>query len=129
MKRRCLLLCIALLAITGCNKTDDPPSASQQEINPAAQMAAEEAAAEERAARIHLTASMTDLEILRAIGIDPALVKLAPAPEGYGGADFIKTAYTNATIDIEISRVPSAGRLLVNQMDHGTRWIVKGKSP
>jgi len=104
--------CIAiLLAVAGCNRASDPPSAPKPDYESMA--AAQDAADEERAARAHLAASMSDEEILRAIGVDPAAVKLKPAPERYGGTSFKKTAYTNETIDIEISRSLDTGRLLV----------------
>jgi hypothetical protein len=86
-----------------------------------------DAADEQRAAQAHLTPSMTDEQILRVIGVDPAAVKLKPAPEGYNTASFKKTAYTNETVDIEVDRFLDTGGLLV----YGTqgRWLVKGKKP
>ena len=126
MKREYILACVAALALAACNKATDLPPAPKPDYE--AMAAAEDAAAEERAARAHLTASMTDEQILRAIGVDPATVKLKPALEGYGGPAFRKTAYTNEAIDIEISRSLDTGALLVYQLD-GTRWIAKGKQP
>jgi hypothetical protein len=79
--------------------------------------------------RAQLTALMTDEQILRAIGVDPAVVKLKPPPEGYNTSTFIKTAYTNETMDIEIDRMPSRREILVVRMDQGIRWIVKDKKP
>lgn len=120
-----LIFIVALLAVAGCNKPSDPPPAPKPDYE--AMAAAQDAADEERAARAHLTVSMTDEQILRAIGVDPATVKLMLAPEGYGGPSFKKAAYTNETVDIEISRSLDTGGLLV----YGTqgRWLVKGKKP
>ena len=89
--------------------------------------AAQDAADEEHAARDHLTATMTDEQILRAIGVDPTAVKLKPSPEGWTRPSFKHAAYTNESIDIEISRSLDTGNLLV----YGTqgRWLVKGKKP
>jgi hypothetical protein len=126
MKHSYHLICIAvLLGAAGCNKASDPPPSSKPDYEATA--AAQDAADEQRAAQAHLTASLTDEQILRAIGVDPAAVKLAPAPKGYGGPSFKKTAYTNETIDLEIGRSLDTGDLLV----YGTqgRWLVKGKKP
>jgi hypothetical protein len=128
MKPRYYLLYIAVLAVAGCKKADEPPPPAAKS-DPVLTGYESDAAAETCAARDHLTASMTDEQVLRAIGIDPALVKLKPAPPGYGGDGSIKTAYTNETMDIEMSRVPRTGYLLVYSMDQGKRWIVKGNAP
>jgi hypothetical protein len=116
-----------LLALAGCNKASEPPPAPKPDYEAIA--AAMDAADEERAARAHLTAAMTDEQILVAIGVDPASVQLKPAPEGYGGPSFKKTAYTNLAFDIEIERTLDTGGLFVVRLDQGTRWIVKGKRP
>jgi hypothetical protein len=120
-----VLICIAvLLAAAGCNKASDPP-APQPDFE--AMAAVLDAEAEARAAGAHLTLSMTDEQILRAIGVDPAAVKLKPPPEGYNTPSYKKVAYTNETVDIEIDRMLNTGQLLV----YGTqgRWLVKGKQP
>jgi hypothetical protein len=83
-----LLWVVVLLATAGCNKAGDPQAAPKSDYE--AMAASQDAADEERAARAHLTASMTDEQILRAIGVEPATVKLKPAPEGYGGPSFKK---------------------------------------
>jgi hypothetical protein len=126
MRRSYSLICFGvLLAVAGCNKPNDASPASKPDYE--AMAAAQDAADEQRATQAHLTASMTDEQILRAIDVDPAAVKLKPAPEGYDSPSFKKTAYTNEIIDIEISRSLGAGGLLV----YGTqgRWLVKGKRP
>jgi hypothetical protein len=120
------LVCIpAFLAIGGCNKAADPPAAAKPDYE--AMAVALDAADEERATRAHLTASMTDEQILRAIGVEPATLKLKPVPEGWGGPSVIHTAYTSDVVDIEISRSADTGGLLV----YGTQgtWLVKGKRP
>jgi hypothetical protein len=121
----CLIGSAILLAVAGCNRADDAPSTRKPDYE--AMAAAQDAADEQRAAQAHLTTSMTDEQILRAIGVDPAAVKLKPPPEGYNSPTFNKTAYTNETIDIEVDRLLSTGDLLV----YGTqgRWLVKGKKP
>jgi hypothetical protein len=113
--------------MAGCHKAENPPASPPAKADNVLTGYESDAAAEECAARDHLTASMTDEQVLRAIGVDPASVKLKPAPPGYGGDDHVKTAYTNETADIEMSRVPSTGYLLVYSMDQGKRWLVKGK--
>lgn len=131
MKRQYNLVCALALAVAGCNKADDPPPAPQPDAeSPAAAAAAADAQAEELAARAHLTASMTDEQVLRAIGADPASFKPRHAPvESAGGA--IQTSYTNETTDIEISRTPGTGALHVYHLPWNpqTRWLVKGKAP
>lgn len=125
MKHSSYLICIAvLLVVAGCNKASEPPAPQPDHEAMAAILDAE---AEARAAGAHLTTSMTDEQILRAIGVDPAVVKLKPPPEGYNTPSYKKVAYTNETVDIEIDRMLETGQLLV----YGTqgRWLVKGKQP
>ena len=125
------VLCIVVLSMAGCGKSSAPPPAPQSQSNHVVTAAEYDAESEERAARAHLTLSMTDEQILRAIGVNPAEVKLCPAPQGYGGSgDFVKTAYTNETTDVEISRTSKS--LLVYQAmpaDRQNRWLVKPKEP
>src|SRR2546421_12232047 len=101
MKRRYILVCISVLGLAGCNKAPDPPPVPIPDYE--AMAAAQNAADEDRAAHAHLTLTMTDEQVLRAIGVDPAMVKLKPAPEGYGGPNLKKKTYTNESNDIEIS--------------------------
>jgi len=130
MKRGCNVVWILVLALAGCGKGKDSAPAPKPDYE--AMAAAMDAADEERAARAHLTSSMTDEQILRAIGADPTMLKLKPAPDGYGGPSFRKTAYTNETTDIEISRSLDTGGLLVYKLmpvGQQNRWLVKGKAP
>jgi hypothetical protein len=117
------------LLVSGCNKTSAPPPAVQPPPDYEAIAAADEAAALERAARAHLSASMTDEQILRAIGVDPASVKLRPGPEILGDGHSTQASYTNETADIEISREPGTPYLFISQMDQGIHWLVKNKKP
>jgi hypothetical protein len=128
MKHHYLLPCIAVLAVAGCHKASDPAPAPKPDYE--AMAAAADAQAEELAARAHLTGSMTDEQILRAIGADPSKFKLRTAPVESGGGT-IQTSYTNETTQIEICRTPTTGALLVYHMpwNDQQRWMVKGKAP
>jgi hypothetical protein len=129
MKHHCQLLCLAALITAGCDKASAPPPAAQLPPDYEAIAAADEAASVERATRAHLSATMTDEQILRAIGVDPASVKLRPGPEIFGDGHSTQTSYTNEMADIEISREPGTPYLFVSQMDQGIHWLVKNKKP
>src|SRR5689334_5337571 len=110
MKHHYVLACMAVLAVAGCHKESTPQSAPQPDYE--AQAAEADAEAEERATRAHLTLSLSDEQILRAIGADPASLKPRAAPvESAGGT--IQVSYANETTQIEICRTPSTGALFV----------------
>jgi hypothetical protein len=122
---RNIIICLAVVTLAGCNKAGDTQSA--QILDSEAQAAADEAAAVARAAQAHLSTSMSDDEILRAIGADPAKLKLTRTDVGNG---YI-ASYTNETTNIELTRSASAG-ISVSRMkptDQQGKWFVKPKSP
>src|SRR6184192_2571726 len=114
LTRRAHLIALLALSLSGCSRQAAPPPSFQApDLN---------AAARARAVRDGLTSSMSDVQILRALGQDPARLtaRVANGPDGYS------TSYTNATTRILITR-SSYGIFVLRDGPVQQDWLLEKK--
>ncbi|MEO7672826.1 MAG: hypothetical protein ABIU09_01960 [Pyrinomonadaceae bacterium] len=107
---------LLVLVVAGCEKQSTSPSAGVID-------SPEIEAARARAVQDGLTPSMSDVQILRALGHDPDVL----TSHRTDGKDGYSTAYTNDTTDITITRSLVTGisvlRLLLK--DQQQHWMLE----
>jgi|SRR5882724_10718460 len=119
MTRHFYLIVVLALTLAGCEKpSSSPPSDPAGYSN-------QLAAARARAVQDGLTPLMSDEQILRAIGHDPAALKGSRAD----GADGHSTSYTNETTHIIIARslVTGISVLRLEPKDRKQLWMLEKK--